>query len=330
MGDIVTYLETQSTEASFNLAFEEYVLEHRIVGDILILWQNDNAIIVGRNQNTEEEINHSYIDANHVKVVRRSTGGGAVYHDLGNLNYSFITDVGDPEKLTMDRFTTPIVDALKKMGIHAETSGRNDIVIEGRKVSGTAQRIEGNRILHHGTLLFSSDSSKIAGALHVDPQKFRSKSTKSVQARVGNISDYLYSDMTIKEFWTQLKGLLAGNGFIADTLTFEELAQIQKIKQLKYDTWEWNYGRNPAFEIHKKRYWDGGCLEVYANVKEGFTGGICFYGDFLGLRPMDEVVQLIIGKPFMRDAYIKVLDGLRISDYFGSITKKEILITIFE
>ena len=162
------------------MAFEEYVLTHRQQGEYLLLWQNDNTIVVGRNQNTAQEIDPAFVEKHHINVVRRSTGGGAVYHDMGNLNYSFITDIGNSERLTMERFTQPVVAALRGLGLHAEASGRNDILVEGRKVSGTAQRLVNGRILHHGTLLFDSRPEMIAGALRVDPAKFASKGAKSV------------------------------------------------------------------------------------------------------------------------------------------------------
>ena len=160
------YLETGSTDPAYNLAFEEYVLTHRMDGDYLILWQNDNTVVVGQNQNTAAEINRAFVEAHGVHVVRRTTGGGAVYHDLGNLNYSFITDE-EAGSLRLERFTAPVVDALASLGLQAEASGRNDILVEGRKVSGTAQRVYKTRILHHGTLLFDSDPDMVAGALNV-------------------------------------------------------------------------------------------------------------------------------------------------------------------
>ena len=189
------YLETGSTDPAYNLAFEEYVLTHRMDGDYLILWQNDNTVVVGQNQNTAAEINRAFVEAHGVHVVRRTTGGGAVYHDLGNLNYSFITDE-EAGSLRLERFTAPVVDALASLGLQAEASGRNDILVEGRKVSGTAQRVYKTRILHHGTLLFDSDPDMVAGALNVDPEKFRSKGRKSVRSRIGNIRSFLKQDMT--------------------------------------------------------------------------------------------------------------------------------------
>mgnify|MGYP000071454574 FL=1 len=138
MSQEIHYLETGSQDPFYNLAFEETVLRSRRSGEYLLLWQNDNTIVIGQNQNAEGEINRAFVEAHQIHVVRRTTGGGAVYHDLGNLNYSFITDVGDAERLTMERFTRPIVEALQGLGLQAEASGRNDILVEGRKVSGTA------------------------------------------------------------------------------------------------------------------------------------------------------------------------------------------------
>ena len=215
------YLETGSRDPAYNLALEETVLRRRIQGDYLLLWQNDNTIVIGQNQNAEAEINRAFVETHGIRVVRRTTGGGAVYHDLGNLNYSFITDAGDAERLTMERFTRPVVEALRGLGLQAEASGRNDILVEGRKVSGTAQRLLGKRILHHGTLLFDANPEMVAGALNVDPTKFQSKSSKSVRSRIGNIRTFLKEDMDLPAFWAYLKEALAGDGLTPDSLTAE-------------------------------------------------------------------------------------------------------------
>ena len=208
----VHYLETGSVDPCYNLALEQYVLEHFREGDWLLLWQNANTVVIGLNQNTAEEINAAFVEKHGVNVVRRMTGGGAVYHDLGNLNYSFICDVGNAEELTIRRFTDPVCRALAAMGVDAETSGRNDILVGGKKVSGVAQRITNGRILHHGTLLFDSDPAMIEGALKADPAKFRSKSAKSVRSRVGNIRDYLPADADLAQFRERLLRELTQDG----------------------------------------------------------------------------------------------------------------------
>ena len=326
---VTYYLESGSQDPAYNLAFEEYILQHRRQGDYLLLWQNAPTIVVGQNQNTEAEINRAFVEANNIRVARRITGGGAVYHDLGNLNYSFITDSGAFDQITISRFTAPVVSALQKLGINAEASGRNDILANGRKCSGTAQRLFEDRILHHGTLLFDSNLEMAAQALHVDAAKFQSKSTQSVRSRIGNIRELLPRDMTLLEFWEYLKDAFSGAGLIQDTLKNEELAEIANLKATKYDTWEWVFGRSPKYNVTNRRRWTGGFLEPRISVEKGRITDIVFYGDFLAISPLDEITQALRGCPFRREAVAPVLRQFELSRYFGTITEDEILDTIF-
>lgn len=323
------YLETHSTDPYYNLAFEEYVLKNRKDGNYLILWQNDRTVVVGQNQNTEAEINRSFVEAHDIRVVRRPTGGGAVYHDLGNLNYSFISDAERADTLTLEAFTRPVVEALKGLGLQAECSGRNDILVEGRKVSGTAQRLAGGRLLHHGTLLFDSDGDMVAGALRVDPSKFQSKSSKSVRSRVGNIRPFLPKDLDLPAFWEYLKSALTGGGFCEEQLTPEELEAVETLRREKYATWEWNFGRSPRFDLTEKRRFSGGSLEIGLHVEGGHLTEIAFYGDFLSRAPLDPLKEALRGCAFRRADVQAVLERFPMRELFGTITEEEVLDTIF-
>ena len=321
------YLQTHSTDPAYNLAFEEYVLKNCRKGDWLILWQNRNAVIVGRNQNALEEINRDFVQAHGIKVIRRNTGGGAVYHDMGNLNYSFITD-DDPSSPAASRFTQPVVDALKALGLDAEASGRNDILVSGCKVSGTAQHRSNGRILHHGTLLFDSNADMIAGSLNPDPTKFQSKSVKSVRSRVGNIRAFLKADMTLTAFWAYLETALISGGITPTTLPQDAMAEILALKNEKYDTWQWNYGASPKFDTCIRRRWSGGLLEIHLTVVHGQIQSVAIYGDFLALTPMDGLIRALTGCSYNREAISGVLQNFNLHACLGGITEEEFLTTI--
>lgn len=322
------YLETGSVDPAYNLAFEETVLDRRREGDILILWQNENTIVVGQNQNTLEEIDAAFAEARGIRVVRRVTGGGCVYHDLGNLNYSFITDAGAPEQLSMAAFTAPVVAALKGLGLAAEASGRNDILVDGCKVSGTAQCLRGGRVLHHGTLLFDSDLEVLASALRADPEKFRSKSSKSVRSRVGNLRPLLREDMDMTAFWAYLRRYFGAEA--AGGLTPEELAEVRRLKAEKYDTWEWTFGRSPRYEVTHRRRWEGGTLAVSLTVDRGTFAEIAFRGDFLSRKDPTEIETALRGQPYRQTEVSAILEHFFLPDYFGAIGREEVLRTVFD
>lgn len=322
----VIYLQTYSQDPAYNLAFEEYILTHRLTESYLILWQNDNAVIVGRNQNAAAEINQAFVECHGIRVVRRGTGGGAVYHDLGNINYSFITDAQNASSIQY--FLDPVVTALQSLGLEAESSGRNDILISGKKVSGTAQQLQKGRILHHGTLLFDSDTSLLSGALNPDPTKFQGKGVTSVKSRVGNIRDFLPQDMTLPQFWDYLKDSLADR-ITEGSLTAEELATILKLKAEKYDTWQWNFGRSPAYQQVCRKRLPAGLLEIHLSAQKGLIAEIAIYGDFLSISPVAPLEQVLVGCELRREAVALRLQGLPLDEILGGITAAEFLDTLF-
>lgn len=324
----MVYFETDSTDPCFNLAFEEYLLKNKTNHNILMLWQNEKAIVVGLNQNTAEEINAPFVEEHSITVVRRTTGGGAVYHDLGNLNYSFITCLGDAESMCIEQFSLPVCKALASMGVPAEVCGRNDILVEGKKVSGVAQRIYKGRILHHGTLLFNSDPEMIAGALNVEPTKFTSKSSKSVQSRVGNIKDYIPVDMTLKEFWDRILLELTDGGVEKCKLSQSELAQIAEDSE-KYRSWEWTYGKSPEYSFRNRAKYPGGTFEVCLLIKEGKIEQAAFVGDFMAVEDTAPALEALKGVKMKREDISTALGSLDLRRIFGGITLNEVLTTIF-
>ncbi len=323
------YLETGSVDPAYNLAFEEYVQAKHLQGDLLILWQNRSSVIIGRNQNAHAEVNRAYVQTHGIPVIRRNTGGGAVYHDLGNLNYSFITDGGDLSMRTASPFTQPVVRALQALGLDAESSGRNDILVSGCKVSGTAQHLAGGRLLHHGTLLFDSDLSAVSAALNPDPAKFQSKAVKSVRSRVGNIRSFLNTDMSLQEFWDYLKTALSGN-LEPISLTRKELEQVQARKAAKYDTWQWNYGKSPQCDQRLRRRFPGGLLEIHMTVRQGCIAELRIFGDFLALTDAKPLEQALVGCPCRQEAIARVLQAQGPLTCLGSITAEEFLQTVLD
>lgn len=317
------YIISENTDAYFNLASEEYLLKHTDE-EIFYLWRNDNAIIVGKNQNTLSEINVDYVKEKNIKVVRRLTGGGAVYHDLGNLNYTFIEN---KKKNFNDfrGFCEPITTALNEMGVEAEFSGRNDMTIEGKKFSGTAQCKYKDRVMHHGTLLFSSVKADISGALKPREIKFSGKSVKSVSSRITNISDHLEGDMDVIEFRNRVMKSVAGGMDQVTTFSDQEVSEIIRLRDEKYAKWEWNYGHSPKFEMTREGRFPGGTLEVTLEVKKGVIEKIRIYGDFFGTRDVSTLESALTGVAHNEETISKVLQNLDIHDYMVNITKEDLL-----
>jgi len=323
------YLETNSLDPAWNLAFEEYCLEELTDHpNILILWQNDNTVIVGRNQNAERELNVGFAKEIHASVMRRSTGGGTVYHDLGNLNYSFIQSVDHPDALDKRVLMKPMIDALNRLGIPAEMQGRNDIAIGGRKVSGTAGRLHKGRLLHHGTLLFDSDLDTLQRILSVDSSKITSKGIASIKSRVINIRECMGWDIGMPEFWASLRN--AFDGLAPYSLGEGDIKKIEALRESKYGTWDWRRGQGPDYNYMNSKRFQGGKVEVSLSVKRGFIKECRIEGDFLGLIEIRGLEEILIG---LRHEFSCVRDALETAPlhmYLGEINRDELVSAIFE
>lgn len=319
------YLESIQRDPYYNLALEQFVFDHLPPHQsAFMLWQNDNTIVVGKYQNTAEEINQAYVDEHQIRVARRLSGGGAVYHDQGNLNFTFITDASNVQEFQFEVFVRPVIAALKKMDIKAEFNGRNDITINGLKFSGNSQYIKNDRVMHHGCIMVDSNLVSVTQALKVKAAKFDSKSVKSVKSRVTTINAQAQNPRTVEEFKEMLKNsVLEKNSLITWELTEEQQQEVQKLRDEKYATWEWNYGKAADYDMKFEKKFTAGIVTVCLQAKEGHIKGVRFYGDFFGNGEIHELEKKMVGLP-LDEKLSSCLEDLNIPYYMNGITAKDI------
>lgn len=314
-----------------NLAIEEYALKNLDINETYLLFYiNEPSIIIGKNQNSIEEINTEYVESNGIHVVRRLSGGGAVYHDLGNLNYSFITKDDGDSFHNFRKFTEPVIAALKQMGINAELSGRNDILAEGRKISGNAQFSTKGRMFTHGTLLFNSEMDHIVSALRVKKDKIESKGIKSVRSRVANISEFLTEKISIEEFRSALlKFIFQGEEVTEYVLTEEDWEKIHQLSKERYQNWDWNYGKSPKFNLQHSHRFPVGQIDVRLDVDKGVIENCKIYGDFFGVGDVSEIENKLKHVRYEKVELEAALNDIDTSYYFGNISKEEFINLIY-
>ncbi|MBN8199039.1 MULTISPECIES: lipoate--protein ligase [Bacillaceae] len=320
------------TDPRINLAIEEYALKNLDIEETYLLFYiNEPSIIIGKNQNTVEEINTEYVENNSIHVVRRLSGGGAVYHDLGNLNFSFITKDDGESFHNFQKFTEPVVEALRKLGVNAELSGRNDLMAEGRKISGNAQFSTKGRMFSHGTLLFDSEIESVVSALKVKKDKIESKGIKSIRSRVANISEFLDKKITIQEFRTLLlKNIFGDLDEIPEyKLTNDDWEKIHQLSRERYQNWDWNYGKSPKFDLQHSHRFPVGQIDIRLNVTKGQIVECKIYGDFFGVGDVSEIENKLTGIRYEKSEVESALGGVDIKHYFGNVTKTEFINLIY-
>jgi lipoate-protein ligase A len=324
-------IRRHNTDPCFNLATEEYVLKN-FEEDSFMLWRNAPSIIVGKHQNTLAEINVDYVKQNNIRVVRRLSGGGAVFHDLGNLNFTFIQKGKQESLIDFRKYTEPILEVLLKLGIDAKFEGRNDLTIGGRKFSGNAEHIWKNRVLHHGTLLFSAMMTDLTLALNVDPEKFRDKAVKSVRSRVTNISEHLREPMDVMQFAALIEQHIVEKypDAVFYDLSEDDHDNIHELVRTKYGTWEWNFGYSPQYNFKRVlRTERSGTIEFDIEVHNGKILHLKIFGDYFNKFDTEEIELALTGIDHQEEAIRLALSDFNIGDYFTNLTADELIRGLF-
>jgi lipoate-protein ligase A len=318
------------TDARLNLALEEYILRNRMPDDdLLLFYVNAPAIIIGRNQNTIEEINSDFVDARGIRVVRRVSGGGAVYHDLGNLNFSFMTRDVNARFNRYDLFNTPVVEVLRELGVPAEIGGRNDILAGGRKISGNAQFATAGRMFSHGTLLLDSNLDDVTAALKPKAGKVESKGVKSIRSRVANISEFLREPISVSELRDRILERIFGTrdrALIPSlVLNAADWSAANELVEKRYGSWKWNFGENPPSNVQRVQRFPAGEIDVRLDIHGGQITGVRFFGDFMGRAEVSELEAQLEGVIYDLDSLARALADIDVRQYFGDVSRDEIL-----
>ncbi|MDD2228042.1 MAG: lipoate--protein ligase [Candidatus Cloacimonetes bacterium] len=316
--------------APFNIAAEEYILRS-LKQDVFMLYINNPSIIVGRHQNTLAEINQDWVILNQIPVVRRLTGGGSVFHDPGNLNFSFLMHETGEFTRSFERYTRPVLDVLHDLGVDAILEGRNDLTIDGRKFSGNAKTYVFGKTLQHGTILFSSKMGDLSAALKVKPFKFSDKAVKSIRARVTNVSEHLPEPLALEEFVSLVRSKVHSLYPDIEEHAFseEDNAAIHSLVKDKYDTWEWNFGRSPKYNLSHELRCAAGLIEIYLHVEKGIIQEVNIFGDYFSSRETSELQNSLTGIVHQRLAVSEVLQRMDYRSFFGDVELEELLSAMF-
>ena len=318
------YIEAPGTDPRLNLALEEYLftaLDRR--ESCFMLWQNERTIVVGKYQNTAQEVDPAYVQAHNIQVVRRLSGGGAVYHDRGNLNFTFIVDQKGQEAFNFRVFVQPVVRALRTFGVEAAFTGRNDLTIQGMKFSGNAQYVRGGRVLHHGCVMLQSNLEDVSAALRVRPDKFRSKGVQSVRSRVTTINDHAPRPIGMEEFKAELlRQVAAAEPLEPLRLTGADWEAVDRLRAERYAAWAWNYGASPPYDTERTRRFPWGLITAQLRVERGVIRQVRFSGDFFG-GEVEELEAALTGVALDQDLEAR-LEALDVGRYITGATPAEL------
>jgi lipoate-protein ligase A len=330
------YIEPQSTDAAFHFSAEEYFMSRvRMDEAIFMTWRAEKCIMLGCNQVAYAEIDVRLAEETRTPIVRRSSGGGTIFTDPGTLLFTVILSLpyrgeSDVKRLESDYASGPVASALNKMGLPVRVEGRNDILLNGSKISGLAQYVKGNRLCTHGSILFDANLNAMAALLKPDDEKIRSKALRSVRARVTNISPFLPGVGDIEDFRSLLKkNMLEGLAAAEYSLTEDDAAGIEEIKRRKYVNPEWTFGHAPKFSFHRAKRFPSGRVEIFLDIAEGVVKSCVIRGDFLGITPIRGLEELVESVPYGREAINRALAGTDMARYLGGVTKEQFIECIF-
>jgi len=318
------------TDPYFNLASEEYLLKYRCE-EIFLLYRNSPSMVVGKHQNTLAEINLPYIQEHSIPVVRRISGGGTVFHDLGNLNFCFITDEKEGQLVNYRKATMPVINAMGQLGLEVHLGKRNELLLNRLKISGTASHVYKKRALHHGTLLFSSQMKQLDSALKSSGKSFSDRAVKSVRSKVTNIQDHLHEFMEVEEFQDRLFDLVSSG--LEEAIQYEyseeDLKEIRKLSESRFSTWEWNFGYSPTYQFHKGLVFDAGRVDLHMNVEKGIIKELKIEGDFISetsIRCLEELVKGSIHDP---ETLRSRISAIEVNEFISGLKNEEFLSLMF-
>lgn len=296
------FIENNSNDIFFNLALEEYIFEKFKDDDIFMLWINSPVVVIGKHQNLIEEVNMKYCNENNIKIARRLSGGGTVFHDLGNLNYSIITNTKGDTQINFKEFLKPVYKALRNLKIDVSISNRNDLKLYDKKICGHSEFVRKKRVLHHGCILFDTDLINLKGALNVKKKNIISNSAKSVRSEVGNLKELCKLNYDILDFKKILKNEVC-KLFLKNSsyeLTCSDIENVNKLSKEKYSTIEWIYGQSPKSTV---------ILDDNKNIKMDISSGKIekVYGD--------ENLKTLIGKYYTYNDILDKFNNSKLSIY---------------
>ncbi len=321
---------SESSDTYFNLASEEYLLKC-FQEDVFLLYRNRPSLVVGKHQNTLAEVNLAFVKENEIIVARRISGGGTVFHDLGNLNFAFITRGKEGDLVDYRRFTLPIIEALADLGLDVRLGDRNQLLLGDLKISGTASHVFKQRVLHHGTLLFSTEMENLSKALKAQSEWFKDRAVKSVKSDITNVRDHLDQNMHIGEFQNRIYShiLKSAAGNYSYTYSDHDLKEIHKLRESKFSTWEWNFGYSPKYTFEKSMKLTSGSIHIQLMVKKGIIQEVGIKGDFMSNKGIQMLQDALTGGLHDPESLRIRLSGIRVSDHVTGLGNEELLSGLF-